>query len=194
MLSGTRDSRNMKVAMLFHPLALSTLFMVLVRDWNIQIRTRFSLEALICRPGGVFFTAKDPAANQAILPKDDLYFIPVQTYAEDPPPPPHKISLPNDDGSASSPKFSPDGKSAAFLGTMESASESGQQRIFLVRDTDAVDDVIEITTSDPWDLQPLSLTYLQQRFQNPLLHRRRLWQKETIQNSYPSRLRRQIYL
>lgn len=52
MLSGTRDSRSMKVAMLFHPLALSTLFMVLIRDWNIQTQTRFSLEALICRPGG----------------------------------------------------------------------------------------------------------------------------------------------
>ncbi|KAL9132433.1 MAG: hypothetical protein Q9175_006391 [Cornicularia normoerica] len=89
----------------------------------------------------------------------ELYHIPVQTYTENPVPPCHKISIPNYDGTASSPKFSPDGKSAAFLRTKEPSNNFDQPRIFLMRDTNNVDAITEITTSDFWDLQPQSLTF-----------------------------------
>lgn len=108
---------------------------------------------------GILFTAIDPPANQAILLKNELYYIPVHKYAEDPAPSPHKISIPNYDGSTSSPTFSPDGKSAAFLRSKERGDDFDRPRIFLMRDTDDVDDITEITTSDSWDLQPQSLTF-----------------------------------
>lgn len=106
---------------------------------------------------GILFTAVEPGAKNAL--KNELYYIPVRTYAEDLPPSPHKISIPNYDGSTSSPTFSPNGKCAAFLRTKEPNDDSDQPRIFLIRDTDHVDDVIEIITSDSWDLQPQSLTF-----------------------------------
>lgn len=108
---------------------------------------------------GILFTANDPAANQAILFKNELYYIPVQTYTEDPAPSPHKISVPNYDGTVSSPTFSPDGKSAALLRTKESGNDFDRPRIFLMRDTEDVDDITEITTHHSWDLQPQSLTF-----------------------------------
>ncbi|KAF6229519.1 hypothetical protein HO173_011559 [Letharia columbiana] len=88
-----------------------------------------------------------------------LYCIPVHTYTKHPASPPHKVSIPNYDGTASSPTFSPDGKSAAFLRTEEPGGDFDRPRIFLIRDTDDVEDITEITTSESWDLQPLSLTF-----------------------------------
>ncbi|CAF9943394.1 MAG: hypothetical protein ALECFALPRED_000266 [Alectoria fallacina] len=108
---------------------------------------------------GILLTAIDPAVDQALLFENELYHIPVQTFTEDPAPPAHKISIPDYDGSAISAKFSPDGKSAAFLRIKEAGNDYDQPRIFLMRDTDNVDSVTELTTSDSWDLQPQSLTF-----------------------------------
>ena len=108
---------------------------------------------------GILFTSVDPGTNQAILIKDELYYIPIQTYTEKLAPTPYKISVKNYNGEASCPTFSPGGRSAAFLHTKVSGSEYDQPRIFFVRDIDNVDDITEITTSDSWELQPQSLTF-----------------------------------
>lgn len=82
---------------------------------------------------GILFTAIDPAANQAILSKNELYYIPLQTYAEDSAPRPQQISVPNYDGMNSSPIFSADGKSAAFLRNKAPSDDFDQPRIFFNR-------------------------------------------------------------
>ena len=108
---------------------------------------------------GILFTSVDPGTNQAILIKDELYYIPIQTYTETLTPTPYRISVQNYNGEASCPTFSPDGNSAAFLHTKVSGSEYDQPRIFFVRDIENVDRITEIDTSDSWDLRPQSLTF-----------------------------------
>lgn len=85
---------------------------------------------------GILFSANGLEAHRALLSKNQLYYIPVQTYTEDLPPPPHKMSLPNYDGIASSPTCSPDAKCAAFLQTKEPYEDFDQPRIFPMHDTE----------------------------------------------------------
>ena len=121
---------------------------------DLLIRDRFALSA-----EGILFTAADPAVNQAVACKIELYYIPIRSLDQDPTlPPPRKITVPQCDGSALSPTLSPDGKSAAFLRTKHPDADGDRPRIFLMRDVNNVDDIAEVTTGS-WDLQPRSLTF-----------------------------------
>ncbi len=108
---------------------------------------------------GMFFTAFDPAANQAIILNNELYHIPVRTYTEHPAPAPHRISVPHFNGIVLSPTFSRDGGSAAFLRTKEPDNDCGRPHIFLIPDTKNVDELAEVATSDSWDLLPQSVAF-----------------------------------
>ena len=81
---------------------------------------------------GIAFVAKDPDLNPATHTKCDLYFVEKQDLMDMSIPEVHKIPVPGIDGAATSPVFSPDGKSIAFLKMKTDGYESDQNRIVLV--------------------------------------------------------------
>jgi pre-mRNA-splicing helicase BRR2 len=81
---------------------------------------------------GIAFVAKDPDLNPATHTKCDLWFVrrsdPMDMTFEEP----IRIAVPGIDGAASSPSFSPDGRSIAFLKMATDGYESDKNRIILV--------------------------------------------------------------
>ena len=111
---------------------------------------------------GILFVAKDPSVNQVMMYKDNLYFLALSTFKEDPAPAPQKISVPGFDGFASSATFSPDGKSAAFLQRKDPNNVYDRAYIFIIDNIDKLDHFTEVATStrsEVWELQPESLAF-----------------------------------
>lgn len=111
---------------------------------------------------GILFVTKDPSVNQVMTYKDNLYFVPLSTFKEDPTPAPQKISVPGFDGTANSATFSPDGKSAAFLQRRDRNNAYDKGCIFIIEDVDKIDHFTEVMTStsdEVWELQPESLAF-----------------------------------
>ena len=110
---------------------------------------------------GILFTAADPLSDRALTYSFDLYYIPLITFQEYPAPKPQKISVLGYNGISSSPIFSPDGKSAAFLKTKDPIYDD-IPRIFIIDDIHRVDKITEIfsvTEEEKWDLQPTKLEF-----------------------------------
>jgi len=79
--------------------------------------------------------SKDPDLNPAIHTNCNVYYMPLKTFVEPFPPKPIAFALPSEfQGASSSPVFSPDGKSAAFLSMLTDGYESDKNQIFLVPD------------------------------------------------------------
>lgn len=111
---------------------------------------------------GILFTAKDPSVNPVMTEKSSLYFVPLSTFKEDPAPTPRKISAPGFNGNSSSPTFSPDGKSAAFLQTKDPSNAYANPCIIIIGRIDSLDNMTEVvtsTSSETWDLRPGSLAF-----------------------------------
>ena len=110
---------------------------------------------------GILFVAKDPSVNQVMMYKDNLYFLALSTFKEDPAPAPQKISVPGFDGFASSATFSPDGKSAAFLQRKDPNNVYDRAYVFIIDNIDKLDHFTEVATStrSVWELQPESLAF-----------------------------------
>ena len=111
---------------------------------------------------GILFVAKDPSVNQVMKYKDDLYFLALSSFKEDPAPAPQKISVPGFHGTANSATFSPDGKSAAFLQRKDQNNVYDRGYIFIVDNIDKLDHFTEIVTStsdEVWDLWPETLAF-----------------------------------
>lgn len=86
---------------------------------------------------GVIFVAKDPELNDATHTKSDLYFIPTPSDAlitDFGQRAPLKLAANSIEGAASSPVFSPDGCSAAFLKMTEDGYEADRNLVIYVRD------------------------------------------------------------
>lgn len=81
---------------------------------------------------GIAFVAKDPELNPAIHTKCDLYFVKRQELMDMSTPEVIKIDVPGIDGAATSPSFSPDGRSIALLKMKTDGYESDKNRIILV--------------------------------------------------------------
>ena len=81
---------------------------------------------------GIAFVAKDPELNPATHTKCDLYFVKRQELMDMSTPEVIKIDVPNIDGAATSPSFSPDGRSIALLKMKTDGYESDKNRIILV--------------------------------------------------------------
>ena len=111
---------------------------------------------------GILFAAKDPSVNQVMKYKDNLYFIALSTFNEDPAPAPQKISVPGYDGTANAGTFSPNGKSAAFLQRKDPNNAYARASIFIIENLNKSDHFTEVMTSTStsvWDLQPDSLAF-----------------------------------
>lgn len=111
---------------------------------------------------GILFTAKDPSVNPVMVEKNGLYFVPLSTFKEAPAPTARKISMPGFSGTCSSPTFSPDGESAAFLQTKDSSNAYDNLRIIIIGHIDSLDHMTEVVTStnsETWDLRPESLGF-----------------------------------
>lgn len=123
---------------------------------------------------GIAFVAKTPDLNPATHTRCDLWFVrrsdPMDMSFQDP----IKIAVPGIDGAASSPCFSPDGKSIAFLKMQKDGYESDKNRIILVHGLPgnvaetAEDNAVNATatellsTSDgrgAWDRSPSSVSW-----------------------------------
>ncbi|KAL8951158.1 MAG: hypothetical protein Q9222_002846 [Ikaeria aurantiellina] len=118
---------------------------------------------------GLVFVAKDPDLNPAFNTKSNFYYVPIQDFSREPAVQPQKLDISILQGAATSPVFSPDGKSAAFLQMKQNGYESDQNYIVhihrlsgLQEDADSVNNakVIELAESDTaWDRSPSSMSF-----------------------------------
>jgi dipeptidyl aminopeptidase/acylaminoacyl peptidase len=111
---------------------------------------------------GLVFVAKDPDLDPATHTKCTCYHIPLsfkETFAEDPRP----ITVAGFEGAATSPVFSPGGKSVAFLQMKEDGYESDKNRIMIVVDAARSEQGMELLASSDgkgeWDRSPGSITW-----------------------------------
>ncbi len=81
---------------------------------------------------GIAFVAKDPELDPATHTKCNLYFVKRQDLMDMSTPEVIKIDVPGIDGAATSPSFSPDGRSLALLKMKTDGYESDKNRIILV--------------------------------------------------------------
>ncbi|KAL8777456.1 MAG: hypothetical protein Q9213_007853 [Squamulea squamosa] len=83
---------------------------------------------------GLLFVSKDPSLNPAFNTKSNLYFVPIEDFSETPTAKPRTLELETLQGAATSPAFSPDGKSATFLQMEQNGYESDRNYVVLITD------------------------------------------------------------
>ncbi|KAL8823485.1 MAG: hypothetical protein Q9191_005809 [Dirinaria sp. TL-2023a] len=107
---------------------------------------------------GIIFVAKDPALSPAFNTKCDFYYVPIEDYTKAPSSMPRKAQVKGLEGAATSPVFSPEGNSAAYLKMKQNGYESDKNRIILVPDLSKLSDTVEVLSSDDgkglWDRSP----------------------------------------
>ncbi|KAL8835263.1 MAG: hypothetical protein Q9176_007023 [Flavoplaca citrina] len=114
---------------------------------------------------GLLFVAKDPSLNPAFNTKANLYFVPVEDFSETPSSKPRMFENEALQGAASSPVFSPDAQSAAFLQMEKNGYESDRNRVVYVPNlsserTSSRTRLVETRTGqDGWDLSPGSVAF-----------------------------------
>ncbi|MCJ1248114.1 hypothetical protein MMC30_005329 [Trapelia coarctata] len=114
---------------------------------------------------GLLVNVRDPQFNPAEMLINSLWYIPLQTFTENPAPKLHEIKVPNYDGLTSSAVFSPSGKMAAFLKEKDGTKHSDWNHIFMIHNIADFDRISEIsavkntTTKESWDLSPTSVIW-----------------------------------
>ena len=113
---------------------------------------------------GIVFVAKDPLLNPSTNTKCNAYFVPILDFTSLlSPSMPRKIHIAGFEGAATSPVFSHDGKSLAFLQMRENGYESDKNRLLVVPDIFYPDNGFEAFTSDDgkgsWDRSPSAITW-----------------------------------
>ncbi|KAL8745634.1 MAG: hypothetical protein Q9190_002238 [Brigantiaea leucoxantha] len=83
---------------------------------------------------GLVFVSKDPDLNPAFNTKCNFYHLPIHDFTKSTMAKPLEIGFEGLDGAATSPVFSPDGHSAAFLKMKQNGYESDKNRIVLATD------------------------------------------------------------
>ena len=112
---------------------------------------------------GICFVAKDPDLNSAFNTKSNFYFVSIEnTPAQPKYSAPVKFEIEGFEGASTSPVFTPDGESAAFLQMRENGYESDKNRVLLL-DVARPDDVIELMETfngkGLWDRSPGTVSF-----------------------------------
>jgi len=112
---------------------------------------------------GIAFVAKDPAIDPAINTRCDFYFLPVSSFTTASSSQPQKASVEGLEGAASSPVFSPNGHSAAFLKMKGNGYESDKNRLIVIPDIHELSAASEVLKSNDgaglWDRSPSSFIW-----------------------------------
>ncbi len=119
-------------------------------------------------PIGVAIVSKDPHLDPATHTKCDAWFVPKKEIDEIAPASFHKIHYPGLDGAATSPVFSPDGRSLAFLQMATDGYESDKNRIVFAHGLNGLENGEVVSCSElmrtndgkgGWDRSPSSLQW-----------------------------------
>jgi dipeptidyl aminopeptidase/acylaminoacyl peptidase len=119
-------------------------------------------------PTGLTIVAKDPSIDPALHTKCDCWFIPKKDVMDITPASFHKLHVPGLQGAASSPVFSPNGESLAFLQMATDGYESDKNRIVLAHGLNKMQEggtvsALELmSTADGrggWDRSPSALKW-----------------------------------
>ena len=113
---------------------------------------------------GIVFVAKDPALNPALNTKCNFYFIPVSDFkAASSSTPQVATEIEGLEGAASSPVFSPNGRSAAYLKMKKNGYEADKNRLIMIPDIYKLTASVEIMKSNDgqglWDRSPSSFIW-----------------------------------
>lgn len=86
-------------------------------------------------PHGLVFVARDPEFRPAACyTKSDLYFVPLESWSEDPAPPPRRVQTAGLEGYSQNPRFSHCGRKVAFTRMRDRQYESDKSRLMVVDD------------------------------------------------------------
>lgn len=112
---------------------------------------------------GLAFVAKEPDVCPATHTKCNLYFLPREDLMDMSSAEPIKIEVPGFSGAASSPVFSPDGLSIAYLKMKVDGYESDKNRIVLVHNFTSTAQSTELMATDDdhgaWDRSPSTIMW-----------------------------------
>ena len=113
---------------------------------------------------GLIFVAKDPDFNRALNTKCNVYLVPVSSFTQSKPSSPMKVALKHFDGAATSPVFSSDGKSAAFLAMEKNGYEADRNRLFVISDVNEPAAALHWVSQNRgdgkfWDRSPSAVTW-----------------------------------
>ncbi|KAL8698551.1 MAG: hypothetical protein Q9201_006503 [Fulgogasparrea decipioides] len=118
---------------------------------------------------GLVFVAKDPDLNPAFNTKCNFYYVPISDFSEPPTTKHEKLEVRDLQGAASSPVFSPDGKSATFLQMKQNGYESDRNHIVHIPNIAGTGKSGDLSTGaqvlglegegTEWDRSPSSVTF-----------------------------------
>ena len=112
---------------------------------------------------GLVIVAKDPHLNPATHTKCSAYFIPKSDVMDMNTPVPRKLEVVGLDGAATSPMFSPDGRSVAFLQMRTDGYESDKNQIVVYEGLDGLSEAkfTVLHGTEGWDRSPSSIMFTQ---------------------------------
>ena len=113
---------------------------------------------------GLIFVAKAPELDPAINTKCNTYLLPIQDFRQPADPSgPLEVKVDGLEGAATSPVFSPDGKSAAFLKMKKNGYEADRNRLIIVPNVSKLHTAEEALKSDDdqgsWDRSPSRIIF-----------------------------------
>jgi dipeptidyl aminopeptidase/acylaminoacyl peptidase len=114
---------------------------------------------------GLVFTAKDPDLDPALHTKTNIYLITSESFwyhTDQAAKEPTKVEIYGFEGASTSPVFSPNGKSVAFLSMKKDGYESDKNHVFYVPDIRRPSWVVHVFASEDgkgWDRSPSSITF-----------------------------------
>ncbi|KAI9699167.1 MAG: hypothetical protein M1820_007246 [Bogoriella megaspora] len=113
---------------------------------------------------GLIFVAKDPLFNPALNTKVNVYLVPLSSFKQLKPSLPMKVTVQKFEGAATSPVFSPDGRSAAFLSMEKNGYEADRNYVFVIPDVENPTASLHWVSQDRsngefWDRSPSSVAW-----------------------------------
>lgn len=112
---------------------------------------------------GIIFVSKDPKLNPALNTKENVYLLAITDWKGKHARVLQQVEVPDFEGAASSPVFSPDGNKAAFLMMKTNGYEADKNQIFVLRDvrgpSHKAEQAFSASSEGSWDRSPGSLVW-----------------------------------